>query len=251
MVYTQNEKLTIQSYPKMDYAVTEAMNTLWTNLSYSGTDVKSIAFTSCRPDEGKSFVVMNLARVIAGTGKTVLVIDADLRKSVLTGRFRISSPSGKIWGLAHYLSGQCRMNYIVYETNHPGLSMLLAGHEVLDSFALLDSPFFPDLMDSLRSQYDVILVDTPPVGTIIDAAIISRSCDGVAIVVKENGVSRRELAEARGQIEKVGGRVIGAVLNDVEFNQHGMKKYYYKSYYKYDSSNYGYYGASGDAGRRK
>ena len=53
------------------------------------------------------------------------------------------------------------------------------------------------------------------------------------------------------QIEKVGGRVIGAVLNDVEFNQHGMKKYYYKSYYKYDSSNYGYYGASGDAGRRK
>ena len=83
------------------------------------------------------------------------------------------------------------------------------------------------------------------------AAIISRSCDGVAIVVKENGVSRRELAEARGQFEKVGGRVIGAVLNDVEFNHRGMKKYYYKSYYKYDSSNYGYYGASGDAGRRK
>lgn len=251
MANTQNEMLTIHSLPKIGYATSEAMNTLWTNLSYSGTDVKSIAFTSCRPDEGKSFVVMNLAQVIVGTGKTVLLLDADLRKSVIAGRYRINNASGRIWGLADYLSGQCRINNIIYETNIPGLSMLLAGHEVLDSFALLDSPFFPDLMEKVRSQFDVILVDTPPVGTIIDAAIISRSCDGVAIVVKENGVTRRELAEGRSQIEKVGGRVLGAVLNDVEFNQHGLKKYYYKSYYKYDSSNYGYYGASGDAGRKK
>ena len=119
MVYTQNEKLTIQSYPKMDYAVTEAMNTLWTNLSYSGTDVKSIAFTSCRPDEGKSFMVMNLARVIAGTGKTVLVVDADLRSRSLRA-LPHQQPQRENLGLAHYLSGQCRMNYIVYETNHPG-----------------------------------------------------------------------------------------------------------------------------------
>lgn len=251
MANTQIDQLMIYSFPKLDYAVTEALNTLWTNLSYSGTDVKSIAFTSCRPDEGKSFVVMNLARVIAGTGKNVLVVDADLRKSVIAGRYRINSLSGRIWGLAHYLSGQCRMSNIIYETDHPGLNLILAGHEVLDSFALLDSPFFPDLMEQLRSQYDVVLVDTPPVGTIIDAAIISRSCDGVAFVVKENSVTRRELAEARGQIEKVGGRVLGALLNEVEFNQNGMKKYYYKSYYKYDSSQNGYYGASGDAGKRK
>ena len=243
------DTLVINAFPQLDYAVVEATNTLWTNLSYTGTDVKSIAFTSCRPDEGKSFVVMNLAKIIAGTGKRVLVVDADLRKSVIAGLYRIKSLSGYILGLAHYLSGQCRMEHIVYETNLYNLSMVLAGHEVLDSFALLNSAHFPALMEKLRREYDVILVDTSPVGTIIDAAIISRSCDGVAIVVKENVVTRRELAEARGQIEKVGGRVLGAVLNDVEFSSFGIRKNYYKAYYKYDSSHYGYYRANDGKGR--
>lgn len=250
MVEMQNEILTINAFPRADYAVTEAMNTLWTNLSYSGTDVKTIGFTSCRPDEGKSFTVMNLARVVAGTVKNVLVLDTDLRRSVLAGRYRISTPSGRFWGMAHYLSGQCRKEDILYPTNYPGLSMALAGHEVLDSFALLDTAYFSDLMDWLRGKFDVILVDTPPVGTIIDAAIISRSCDGMAIVVKENTVTRRELAEAKSQIEKVGSRVLGTVLNDVEFSAHGRKKYYYKSYYKYSGSDYGYYSTNRDAKKK-
>lgn len=246
-----NEKLWFQSFPQLPYAVTEALNTLWTNLSYSGKDMKAIAFTSCHPNEGKSFTVMNLARIIAGTGKSVLVVDADLRKSVLAGRYRISNPMGPIRGLAHYLAGQCQLEDIVYASNVQGLNLLLAGHEVLNSFALLNSPLFPNMMENLRKQFDVLLVDTPPVGTIIDAAIVSRSCDGTVLVVKENDVSRRELLEIRKQIEKVGGRVLGTVLNDVVFNQHGLKKYYYKAYYKYSSSDNAYYGAGNVRGRKK
>lgn len=240
------DKLIIGAFPKIDYDTAEAMNTLWTNLSYTGTDVKSIAFTSCRPNEGKSLLVMSLAQTITGTGKRVLVIDADLRKSVITGRYRINSMTGEIQGLAHYLSGQCNMDDIMYETDKQNLSMVLAGHEAVHSFALLDSTLFPALMQSVRSEYDVILVDTPPVGTIIDAAIISRSCDGVVVIVKENLVSRRELAEARGQIEKVGGRVLGAVLNDVTFGRFGIKKHYYKAYHKYDGFNNDYREAGND-----
>lgn len=237
---TLNDQLMINNFPNLEYGATEALNTLWTNLSYSGSNMKTFAITSCRPNEGKSFIVMNLARTIAITGKRTLVIDADLRKSVLAGRYRINSLSGKIWGLAHYLTGQCTMEQIAYETNIPRMHMILAGHEVLNSFALLDSSHFPDLLKNLSNQYDVVLIDTPPVGTIIDAAIIARHCDGTALVVRENTVTRRELAEAKKQVEKVGGLVLGAVLNDVQFKAYGMKKYYYKTYYKYSQENDSY-----------
>lgn len=227
------DRLTINHFPRLEYAAAEAMNTLWTNLSYSGSNMKTIAITSCRPDEGKTFVTLNLARTIAETGKRVLVIDADLRKSVITGRYRINSMSGDIWGLAHYLTGQCSIEQMLYETNIPNLSLILAGHEVINSFALLDTSFFSDLLRQLENNFDVVLLDTPPVGTIIDAAIIARHCDGTALVVKANTVSRKELLDAKMQVEKVGGRVLGAVLNNVEFKAYGMKKYYYKAYYSY------------------
>ena len=245
----QMDQLIVNALPALNYGAAEALNTLWTNLSYSGSNVKVIAFTSCRPDEGKSFMVMHLAHTIISSGKRVLIIDADLRKSVIAGRYRVRSLSGGVWGVAHYLTGQCDSEQIIYQTNIPLLSMALAGHEVLDSFSLLDSPLLPHLIESVRDHYDVILIDTPPVGTIIDAAIIARHCDGVVLVVKEGLASRSELAEARAQIEKVGGRVLGAVLNDVQFSSHGVKKYYYKAYHRYDTSQYGYYG--GDDGEKK
>ena len=244
------DKLTIGNFPRLEYAATEAMNTLWTNLSYSGSNIKSVAVTSCRPDEGKSFVTMNLARTIAETGKRVLVIDADLRRSVIAGRYRVRSLSGTVYGLAHYLSGQCSLDQIVFETNIPNMHLVMAGHEVLNSFSLLDTPFFPDMLKSLSANYDITLVDTPPVGTIIDAAVISRHCDGTLIVVKENMVARKELAEARSQVENVGGKVLGAVLNDVQFKAYGMKKYYYRSYYKYSQYNQSYSSTSPSASRR-
>ncbi|MGI6634770.1 MAG: CpsD/CapB family tyrosine-protein kinase [Christensenellales bacterium] len=233
------DKLAINYFPRLEYAVAEAMNTLWTNLSYSGSNMKTFAITSCRPDEGKTSVAMNLSRTIAETGKRVLIIDADLRKSVMAGRYRISSMSGEIWGLAHYLTGQCSIDQMLYETSIPNFDMILAGHEVINSFALLDTPYFPDLLKQLTADYDAVLIDTPPVGTIIDAAIIARHCDGTAMVVKYNTVSRKELAEARIQLEKVGARVLGAILNDVEIKAYGMKKYYYKAYYKYGDQNDG------------
>ncbi|MGI6334437.1 MAG: CpsD/CapB family tyrosine-protein kinase [Saccharofermentanales bacterium] len=226
-------KLTINHFPGLEYAAAESLNTLWTNLSFSGSNMKTFAVTSCRPDEGKTFVVMNLARTIAGTGKKVLMIDADLRKSVIAGRYRISSTSGEMWGLVHYLTGHCTVEQMLYDTNIPNLNLILAGYEVINSFALLNTPNFPGLLKELAEDYDVVLIDTPPVGTIIDAALIARHCDGTALVVKYNTVSRKELADAKAQLEKVGGRVLGVVLNDVELNAYGMKKYYYKGYYKY------------------
>lgn len=230
------DKLTINHFPKTDYATEEALNTLWTNLFYSGSNMRVFAFTSCRPDEGKSFVVMNLARTIAETGKKVLVIDADLRKSVLLGRHRITSKSGDIVGLAHYLTGQYTAEEILYDTNIANLSLMPAGHEILNPFALLEAPHFPNLLGRVLAYFDIVLVDTPPVGTVIDGAILARYCDGTVLVVKHNTISRKEVTLAKSQVEKVGGRVLGVVLNDVAFQSYGMNKYYYKAYYNYGTS---------------
>ena len=228
-----DDKLIISILLDLPSAVTEAMNTLWTNISYSGYDIKTVTLTSCRPDEGKSFVTMNLARIISQTGKRVLLIDADLRKSVLAGRHKIKNLHGGIWGLADYLSNQCSYWDTIYDTNVPNLSMVLAGHEVVNSFSLLETPQFGHMLKDIRDKFDIILIDTPPIGAIVDAALISRHSDGTVFVVKENVISRRELLNGRHQIEKTGGRVIGAVMNDVTFSSYGMKKYHKNSYYNY------------------
>lgn len=228
-----DDKLVIQSLPDVSVPVAEALNTLWTNISYSGYDMKTVAFTSCQPNEGKTYVAMNLARMISNTGKSVLLIDADLRKSVLVGRHKIKNIGGGIWGLVDYLSNQCSYWDTIYDTNFPNLSLVLAGHEVIDSFSLLDSPQFEIMLREIRDKFDVILIDTPPIGAIVDAALISRYCDGTIFVVKENVATKRELISGRQQIEKTGGRVLGAVMNDVSFSSYGMKKYQQKSYYNY------------------
>lgn len=235
-----HDPLIIQSFPPVSYGVNEALNTLWTNISYSGANIKTLSFTSCRENEGKSFITMYLGRMIASTGKRVLIIDGDLRKSVLVGTYQIGNRSGRLKGLAHYLAGHSSMEEIVYPTNYNNLYMILAGHEVLNSFALLDNPLLEDLMTRVREEFDIILVDSAPVGAIIDPALIARHCDGTVIVVKENNVARQELLEARIQIENVGGRVLGVVMNNVAVDE---KKYYRGRYYG-RGYYHGYYGSN-------
>ena len=111
--------------------------------------------------------------------------------------------------------------------------MVLAGHEVVNLFSLLETPQFGHMLKDIRDKFDIILIDTPPIGAIVDAALISRHCDGTVFVVKDNTISRRELLNGRHQIEKTGGRVIGAVMNNVTFSSYGMKKYHKNSYYDY------------------
>lgn len=226
------KKLTINRFPPLSYACGEAVNTLCTNLSFSGVNIRRIMITSCHPSEGKSFVSMNVMRTIAKLGKTVALVDADLRRSMISSRYELlfADPEHK-WGLAHLLAGKVAAEEVIYQTNIPGAYMLPAGREVSNPLPLLNSARFGQVLDELSQRVDYVIVDAPPLGTVIDGAQIAKSCDGTLIVVNYNSVRRQELIDIKEQMEQTGCPILGTVLNMVEYDNYLSKKYYYKSYY--------------------
>lgn len=231
--------LTIRHFPSPSYSVAEAVNTLCTNLSFSGENVKKIMITSCHAAEGKSFLSMNIMRTMAKFGKSVVLVDADLRRSVINAKYALqfSDPERK-YGLAHYLAGKAAEGDVIYSTDIDGAYMVPVGRAVSNPLPLLNTQRFERLLDDLSQQADYVLVDAPPVGTVIDGAQIAKSCDGTLIVVNYNTVRRQELIDVKEQIEQTGCPILGAVLNMVEYDSYLSKKYYYKYYY----SKYEYYG---------
>lgn len=232
-------KLTIKNFPTANYAVQEAINTLCTNITFSGSKVKKIVFTSTHAAEGKSFLVMNTLRTMAKLGKKVAFVDADLRRSIISSRFDIHSDTQKsVVGLAHYLAGMSDIESVIYRTNIKNAWMVPVGKVASNPLSLLNSELFQQLLDHLAENMDYVFVDAPPVGVVIDAAAIARSCDGILIAVNYNSVSGRELAEVKTQLEQTGCPLLGVVLNQVEMDDYMSKKYYYRSRYSYYGDHY-------------
>lgn len=131
------ETVVINQIKDQSYTMKESLRALKTSISFSGKGVKSILFTSSVPNEGKTTVVMDLARSMADSKKSVLVVDTDMRKSVLVGRLRAKvEGGGKIYGLSHYLSGQVSLDKVIYATNIKGVFILLQDmrYQILQSF---------------------------------------------------------------------------------------------------------------------
>ena len=237
----KNAGLNIWRFPTLNYACNEAINTLCTNLTFSGDNVHRIMVTSCHASEGKSFITMNILRTMSSLGKSVVYVDADLRKSVTVKKYGIEfADKENRQGLAHYLAGLAEMNDVVYSTNYAGAYMVPVGRNVSNSLSLLNSKRFRDLLSALEARVDYVIVDTPPLGMLIDAAEIASSCDGALIVIDYNKVRKQELIDMQQQLSKTTCPILGAVLNEVKFDSYINKKYYYKSYY-YDhySNDYG------------
>ena len=230
------KKVSIKHLQPLKYTGNEAINTICSNISFVGNDVKKVALTSCGENEGKSFLSMQIAYTMAKRGRRVIVIDADLRKSVMVGHFGITT-EGDLKGLAHYLAGHNEIEDVIYQTNVENLYLVPAGRDVANPIPLLLSKAFTDLMKILNKEYDMVIVDTPPVGVVIDAAEIAKCCDGVIFVVKYKHTHRRELIDAKQQITQTGTPILGCILNDVTFDSISSKKYYGKSYYSHS----GYY----------
>lgn len=233
-------KLTITRFPDASYAVQEAINTLCTNLSFSGSKVKKILITSSHASEGKSYLTMNIMRTMARLGKRVAFVDADLRRSHVAAGYglRFDEPEHDM-GLAHYLAGMTDLDSIIYSTDIENAWMVPVGRAVSNPLPLLNTELFRQLLDHLAENLDYVLVDTPPVGVVIDAAEIARSCDGVLIAVEYDLVSGRELAEVKRQLEQTGCPLLGVVLNQVEMDNYMSKKYYYRSKYSHYNDYYG------------
>ena len=157
---------------KADSSMDEAYKALRTNIQFCGADKKVIAFTSCTPNEGKSNVTFHLAASLAESGKSVLLIDADLRKSVLMGRVQVEE---EVKGLTHYLSKQAKLQDVICATNLPKFHIIFSGVVPPNPAELLGSRQFKDMIRVVRDVYDYIIIDTPPLGRVIDCAVVADS----------------------------------------------------------------------------
>lgn len=225
------EKIAVKRFVTKDFHTTEAIKTLRTNLMFSGTSIKAVALTSFVAAEGKSTIAFQLAASLAQAGKRVLLLDADLRKSTLARRLRVKN---KVEGLSHYLSGMANANDLLYETDLSGMYIMFAGTYVPNSAELLGSPSFSKLISALKDVFDYVIVDSTPLGQIIDCAVIAPNLDGVLMVVDATNNSYKRELRIKSQLEKSGAKVLGVVLNRVDFSdRHG----YYGKLYGY--GNYG------------
>lgn len=215
------------------YGMKEELNTLRTNIQFAGVDKKVLLGTSCLSGEGKSNTLYRLALSLTELGKKVLVIDADMRKSVMVN---IVEEGVVEQGLSHYLSGQCNLADAVYGTNVRGLHILFAGPVPPNPTELLSSALFEETVKSFREIYDYVLIDAPPLGLVVDASIIAKVCDAAVLVIEANSIKYRFAQEVKEKLEATGCPILGVVLNKVERKKSG--KYYGKYYNKYYGEKY-------------
>ena len=230
---------------EMPYDVNEAMKLLRTNLQFCGKDKKVIMITSTLADEGKSTVSINLCRSLAQLGSRVILLDADMRKSVLADRY---TKEKNLPGLSHLLSARSGLEDVLMETDMENFHMILAGRVPPNPAELLSGARMHKLIEICREEYDYVIVDCPPINLVVDAAIVAPLCDGIVMVVSSGNVPYRLAQGALDQLQATGCPVLGAVLNMVD--QKNEKYYYRKGYY---SKGYyqKYYGDSGSHGSRK
>ncbi len=214
-----------------EYQVEESFKTLRANLQFCGEDKKVIALTSCTPNEGKSTVSLQLALSLAESGKKTVLIDADMRKSVLVGSTKPSQHG--LRGLAHYLSGQNTLQDVIYMTDIQNLYIVYSGPFPPNPAELLGGKQFKGMLQALRKVYDYVIIDTPPLGSVIDGAIVAGSCDGAILVIESGVISYRFAQNVKDQLERSNCPVLGAVLNKVDMQKSGYGKYYGKYYGNY------------------
>ena len=213
----------------------EYYNALRTNIQLSGNNLKVIAVSSINPGEGKSTTSTNIAWAFARAGYKTLLIDADIRNSVMSGVFKSRE---RITGLTDYLSGTQDLSHGLCETNVENLFVIQSGTVSPNPTALLQSDNFERMIETLRKYFDYIIVDTAPIGVVIDAAIIVQKCDASILVTEAGVAKRREGQKAKSQLEQTGVPFLGAILNKFDVKRE-----------KYGS--YGSYGTYGSYGKRK
>lgn len=235
------KKVTLCDIKNQNYSVRESFKALRTNFLFCGTEYKSVLVTSCVKNEGKSTISIELSKSLALSEKKVLLIDADLRKSMLASKY--TENDGNILGLSEYLSGQAEFDDILYGTQNDNLHLIYAGAVPPNPVELLGSQKFANLMEIAKENYDYIIVDAAPLGAVIDASVISSVCDGAILVITANYIGQRFAIDVKEQLQKSGCKVLGAVLNRVPTKSGSYYNRYYKRYYgRYKKYGYGKYG---------
>lgn len=216
-------QITLKLVGEKDFFVQEAYKVLRTNLQFCGADVRAIQITSCNENEGKTIVSLSVAKSLAELGKRVLVIDADMRKSVIAGR---NTDAKDVVGLSQILTGQKTVPECIYHTQYETLDLIFAGKYPPNPVELLNSKAFSALIEESKKQYDYVIIDTPPLGRVIDAAVIAPQCDGTALIIGEGNVRLRAAQEVVNQLKMSGGKILGVIRNDVGKKRTSSSKTY-------------------------
>jgi polysaccharide biosynthesis transport protein len=210
----------------------EAYRVLRTNLLFSRKDdrLNSIVVVSAGAGEGKSTTVLNLATVFAQAGQRVLLVDSDLRRPTLHKALKI----GNSLGLTNYLLKQNTLEEVIQRTSIPTLDLMASGKLPSSSMNILGSASMKDLVSELKRRYDFVFFDSPPIMGVSDAAILASEMDMVIQVIQYRRYPQPMNIRAKQMIEKVGGTLLGIVLNNINMSQ-DESYYYYSGYY------HGYY----------
>ncbi|MBA3962838.1 MAG: polysaccharide biosynthesis tyrosine autokinase [Chthoniobacterales bacterium] len=208
----------------------EAYRILRTNIEFNrkSADANTLSLVSGGPGEGKSTTLANLAFISAQGGYSTLIVDADLRRPVQHELFDLPNNIG----LTNYLTTEIRLEDVIFPTQVENLSLLPSGILPADAVGILNSQRMTDLVAELKTRYDLILFDSPPMLGVSDASVLASEVDQSIIVVQHRRFPRAMLTRVKQAISSVGGTVLGVVLNNVDL-KHDQNYYYYTSYYSY------------------
>ncbi|WP_298841023.1 CpsD/CapB family tyrosine-protein kinase [Clostridium sp.] len=221
------KKLITLKNPKSRTA--EAFRTLRTNIQFSSLDkeLQTIAVTSSGSGEGKSTVIANLAITMAESGKKVILVDCDLRKPSIHKKMGISNALG----LTNVLVQDVKKEDCMVKTEVDNLLILTSGPIPPNPAELLGSKKMRAFIEALKDEFDLILIDAPPVLAVTDAQILSTVVDGVIFVASYGEAQKNAIVDAKQLIDKVGGKILGVVFNKVPNEACGYHGKYYKGYY--------------------
>lgn len=218
-------------YENIDPQIEEAYRVLRTNIQYMGLEkkIRMFSVTSFRNGEGKTTTAINLAVSMARIGIKTLLVDADMRKAMVMKRLG----SHNFTGLSNFLSGYDELDDIISKTNIPDFDFIACGVKPTKPTELLESPKFQEFLEKVGELYDLVIFDCPPLGQVIDCAVITKYLDGVLIVVKADAVSSKNVKTMLEQLSRVNAKVLGVVLNNIR-----------RSYYKRYNSHYNDHGTA-------
>lgn len=206
-----DSSLVVSMNPKS--SISEEYRLLRTKIPFFSKDqeLKTVMVTSSQPGEGKTTTISNLAVTYAHEGKKVLLIDVNMRKPSLHRVFALPNHQG----LSTVLTGDIAVEKVIQDTIVTNLSLLPSGPVPSNPSELINPPIMRELLEQLKLEYDVILMDTPSVLAVSDSVIISALCDGVIMVAAAGKVNKDHLRKAKEQLDHVDARMLGIVVNQI------------------------------------
>lgn len=222
------EGINLIAHNDLKNPATEAYRVIRTSIQFAqaGKELKTLAVTSCMPNEGKSITVANLAVVLTQAGKSVLLLDCDMRNPTVHKNFNLSNKVG----LSSCISMGTALSDAVQKTSIEGLYALTGGVIPPNPSELLGSEQMKNVLQRAKEQYDYVLIDTPPVMPVTDALIVGRFVDGMILVIASAEVKVEMARDVKNQLVNAGANILGVVLNRVRSEHHG---YGYGYYYYY------------------